>query len=122
MTSERVAVLGASPKEERYSNQAVRLLLDKGHQVFPVHPREMDIHGVTAVRDLASLPPAIDTLTLYLGPSRLALMLDDIIRLNPRRVLFNPGTESDEIRSQIEAAGITTENVCTLVLLRTGQF
>lgn len=120
--SERVAVLGASPKEERYSNQAVRLLLVKGHQVFPVHPLEIDIHGIKANKNIASLHQPIDTLTLYVGPSRLTSMVDEIIRLNPGRVLFNPGTESEDIRAQIEAAGINTENVCTLVLLRTGQF
>ena len=34
-----VAVLGASRKPARYSNQAVRLLKTSGYRVIPIHPQ-----------------------------------------------------------------------------------
>jgi predicted CoA-binding protein len=44
--SQRVVVLGASDKPERYSHQAVRLLLEYGHQVVPVHPSLHSVAGL----------------------------------------------------------------------------
>ena len=42
--------------------------------------------------------------------------------MSGRRVIFNPGTENGELEAALRAAGIESEEACTLVLLRTGQF
>ena len=42
----RVVVMGASAKPDRYSNQAVRLLLENGHEVIPVHPKLDEVEGL----------------------------------------------------------------------------
>jgi predicted CoA-binding protein len=68
--NETVVVLGASPKPERYSNQAVRALVEHGHRVIPVHPLLKKIAGVAAVAGLAQINEAVDTLTLYVVPER----------------------------------------------------
>ena len=47
---------------------------------------------------------------------------DAIVRLKPKRVIFNPGAESPALRKKLEAAGIRVLWECTLVLLRTRQF
>jgi predicted CoA-binding protein len=121
---ETVVVLGASDKAERYSNQALRLLLEYGHKVIPVHPALKKIDNLLVTADLAAIPnnTKIDTLTLYVSPAVSAELAYDIIQLNPKRVIFNPGTENPELMQSLLAAGIPTEQACTLVLLRTGQF
>ena len=119
---QRVAVLGASHKPERYANQAIRLLREHGHEVVPVHPKLDTAEGLPVVHSLGEIAGAVDTLTLYIGPERSALVADDIVRLHPGRVIFNPGTESAELAARLDAAGIPHEEACTLVLLRTGQF
>ena len=43
-----VVVLGASPKPERYSNKAIRLLQQHRHRVIPVHPAIAKIEGLEA--------------------------------------------------------------------------
>jgi len=121
MPAQSVAVLGASDNPERYSHQAVLLLQEHGHRVLPVHPALETIAGLPVVKDLAALPP-VDTLTLYVGAARLPALTDEIIRLRPGRVIFNPGTESPELQAALTAAGIPWQEACTLVLLRTGQF
>jgi hypothetical protein len=63
-----------------------------------------------------------DTLTLYVGPQRSAPMIEDIRRLAPKRVIFNPGTESPELTAALDRAGIPHVEACTLVMLQTGQF
>lgn len=121
-TKQRVVVLGASNKPERYANQAIRLLLEHGHDVVPVHPLLDVAEGLPVVHRLGEIDGAVDTLTLYVGPERSALVADDIVRLRPGRVIFNPGTESAELQARLDDAGIPHEQACTLVLLRTGQF
>ncbi|KAB2318118.1 CoA-binding protein [Betaproteobacteria bacterium SCN1] len=117
-----VAVLGASHKPERYSNQAIRLLLEHGHRVVPVHPRLDMAEGLPVVPSLEAISEPVDTLTLYVGPERSATLVDAIVRLRPGRVIFNPGTENPTLEARLDAAGIPHERACTLVLLRTGQF
>lgn len=117
-----VVVLGASPKPWRYAFQTVRLLKDHGHRVIPVHPRAGYVDGVPAVAALAEIGEAVDTLTLYLGPERARAQVGSILRLRPRRVILNPGTESRHLELALDDACIPWEHACTLVLLRTGQF
>jgi len=120
--NETVVVLGASPKPERYSNQAVRALVEHGHRVIPVHPLLKEIAGVTAVSALAQINGAVNTLTLYVGPERGKELIQEMIDLKPDRVIMNPGTESDEIETHLNDKGILVLKACTLVMLRTGQF
>jgi hypothetical protein len=63
-----------------------------------------------------------DTITLYLNPQNQELYQDYIIRLKPKRVVFNPGTENPEFEKRLIENGISPLEACTLVLLRTGQY
>lgn len=117
-----VAVLGASTNPDRYSNMAVRRLRGAGHRVIPVNPALDAVEGLPAAKSLADIGEPVDTLTLYVGPQRLLPLADDIVRLAPRRVIFNPGTECPEVAAALDRAGIAHTEACTLVMLQTGQF
>jgi len=117
-----VAVLGASHKPERYSNQAVRMLKEYGHTVIPVTPGRAVIEDLAVVPELGGIEQPVDTLTLYVGPERSAQLRDAILALKPGRVILNPGTESASLEQALTEAGIPWEHACTLVMLRTGQF
>jgi predicted CoA-binding protein len=119
---ETVVVLGASPKPERYSNKAVRLLLEHGHRVIPVHPAVAEIESLPVVRSLDRIEGPVDTLTVYLSPSISAPLQSAILKLKPERVIFNPGTENPDLKQALERGGLSVEEACTLVLLNTGQF
>lgn len=117
-----VAVLGASPKPARYANQCIRLLKQYGYRITPVHPRFEEIEALKVSNRLDDIDDAVDTLTLYVGPKLLEPQADDIVRLMPARVIFNPGTESRLVQERLDAAGIEWFEACTLVMLRTDQF
>ena len=117
-----VAVLGASRKPARYSNQAVRLLKTSGYRVIPVHPKIAEIEGIVVSPRLCMISDTVHTLTLYLGPERSRGMMKDIVDLKPARVIFNPGTESRELEDTLRSHHIECIHGCTLVMLRTGQF
>ncbi|MDP8263496.1 MAG: CoA-binding protein [Candidatus Ancaeobacter aquaticus] len=118
----KVAVIGASNKPERYSYQAVTLLQEKGHDVYPVHQRVKDIEGVPVYSSINDIADQIDTITLYVGPAISNTILDDIISKKPRRIILNPGTENSNLEYKARAEGIKTVHACTLVMLRTNQF
>ena len=98
------------------------MLLEHGHDVFPVSPKGDDVLGQTGHTSLADLERDIDTLTVYVNPTRLAPLVDEILSLGPKRVILNPGTESDDVEASLSKAGIDVLRACTLVLLSTGQF
>jgi predicted CoA-binding protein len=113
----RTLVLGASPNKERYSNKAVLSLSEKGHPVFPVGLRDGKI-GEHSILTNAPLLEDIDTVTLYVGPQNQPKHYDYIIhQIHPKRIIFNPGTENEELIHLAQKQGITTETACTLVLL-----
>ncbi len=117
-----VAVIGASNNPEKYSNQAVRLLKEKGHTVFPVHPSIKEIDGAKVYPSIRDILQPVDTVSLYVSKALSSGLAEAIFAKKPRRIIFNPGAENDELEAQAAAKGIRTLNACTLVMLRTNQF
>jgi predicted CoA-binding protein len=119
---QRVAILGASDKPDRYSFKALQMLREHGHEALPVHPRLTEIDGLQVSPSLPEVEGPVDTLTLYVNPAISEPLTDEIVALQPGRVIFNPGTESQPLKEALEGAGISTQEACTLVLLSTNQF
>lgn len=115
------AILGASPKPDRYSHMAQTRLMNAGHPVYPINPAYPEILGVPCLSDLSQLPP-VDTLTVYIGPAHIKPLIPGILAAKPRRVVLNPGTENPELEQALTQAGIPWIHACTLVLLSTGQY
>lgn len=114
-------VFGASLKPSRYSNLAIKRLLEQNVSTVAFGLRTGLVDGVQIKTNLSELPK-IDTVTLYLNRERQKQYYDAIIALKPKRVIFNPGTENTEFYKLLEHKKIKVEVACTLVLLATGQF
>lgn len=121
-TAETVAILGASPKPDRYAYKAFVLLREYGHRAIPVNPAFEDILGEKCYPAISGVPQPIDTLTLYLGAARSNPLIEEIIKAKPRRIIMNPGAENFSLAEKAEEAGIEVVEGCTLVMLRSGQF
>jgi len=119
---ETVAVLGASPKPDRYAYRAMQMLRQFGHRAIPVNPAFDEILGETCYGKLADVPGAVDTITMYLGKERSDPLIEEIIAAKPKRIIMNPGAENDDLAAKAEAAGIEPVYDCTLVMLQTGSF
>ena len=117
----KTLVLGASENPGRYSYLAVKKLLSKGQPVLAIGKQAGSLDGVVISKDQINTDE-VDTVTLYLNPGHQKPYYDYILSLKPRRIIFNPGTENDELEAMAEKAGIQTLEACTLVMLGTGQF
>ena len=111
----KTLVIGASPKEDRYSNKAAKLLLQKGHDVELIGNKESLIENQTIHKDWSSLNLTnVNTVTMYVGVRHQEFFFDKIVALNPERVIFNQGTENPIFYQILAEKGIAYEEACTL--------
>lgn len=114
-------VIGASTNSNRYSNIAIKRLRSKEVPTSALGLRKGKVLDV--IIDDEKLPyKNIDTVTLYLNSKRQEEYYNYIIDLQPRRVIFNPGTENMEFVKLLTENNIEAEVACTLVLLSTNQY
>lgn len=119
----KTVVIGASTNPARYAYMAANMLKEYGHPVVPVGIKNGELAGEEIL--LLKESPVIeevDTVTLYVGPQHQEAWYDFIFGLNPKRIIFNPGTENSFLEQKAEAAGIEVVEGCTLVMLRSKQF
>lgn len=114
-------VIGASPNSDRYSYKATISLQQHQQPVFPIGIRNGQINGLDIITNKPTLEN-IDTVTLYVGPDNQDSWIDYIFSLNPKRIIFNPGTENPEFEALAESKGIEALEACTLVLLSINQY
>ncbi|HEY8388142.1 MAG TPA: CoA-binding protein [Parasegetibacter sp.] len=117
----KTLVLGASANPARYSYLAMRQLQANGHEVVAIGRRPGEVNGIlieTAPRKIDD----IDTVTLYLNPANQKQYYSYILSLRPKRLIFNPGTENEELARMAREQGIRPLEACTLVLLSTRQY
>lgn len=125
MKKEIVMVLGASDKADRYSYKAFHLLRQYGHTPILINPILQEIEGTKCFPDIESAlkdHPVIDTITMYINAEKSSKIIQDMLKVKPKRVIFNPGSENQGIYQELDQKGIESEEACTLVLLRTDQF
>ena len=117
----KTVVIGASPNPDRYSYKAILALVEHGHPTFAVGLKEGTVSGIH-ISTQPYFESEIDTVSLYVGPENQVKWQDTILKLRPRRVIFNPGTENPSFEQLLKNEGIEVERACTLVLLATHQF
>lgn len=117
----KTLVIGASTKPERYSNKAIRLLRKNGHPVEAIGLRNRTVAKVNFKTGLPAINN-IHTVTLYIAPARQEIYYDYLTKLQPKRVIFNAGTENDELIKLLDKQGIEIIENCTLVMLNSGLF
>ena len=121
MAEKKTVVLGASDNPGRYSYLAVNRLRRNGHPVVAIGKKPGKVADVEIIK--GQVPQTgVDTVTLYLNPLHQKMYYDYIVSLNPKRIIFNPGTENDELAVLAQQHGIKTLEACTLVMLSTGQY
>ena len=117
----KTLVLGASDNPSRYSFLAVNRLRNHGHPVVAIGKKNGVVNDVTIEKEKKHIDN-LDTVTLYLNPMHQKQYYDYLISLKPKRIIFNPGAENDELSDLAAKNGIMFIEACTLVLLSTNQY
>lgn len=117
----KTLVMGASLNPDRYSNKAVLMLSNAGIPVTAFGLKKGSISNIQINTALKSYKN-IHTVTIYLNPIHQEAYYDYIIKLKPKRVIFNPGTENPIFYRLLRESKVYYEIACTLVLLSTNQY
>ena len=118
-----VAILGVSDNKSRYSYLAYENLISKQYtNVIGITPKKISLPEIYIVHSLKDVKSPIHTLTLYVRSEKLSPLIEDILKLNPKRIILNPGTENPDLIERATSQGIEIVEGCTLVMLNTNQF
>lgn len=121
MSNKKTLVLGASSNPSRYSYLAVNRLREKGHDVIAIGKRTGKVSDIEIITEQKPIE-GLDTVTLYLNANNQKEYYNYILSQKPKRIIFNPGTENEELADLAKEKGIIPQEACTLVLLSTGQY
>lgn len=114
-------VLGVSTNPERYSYRVIQQLVQAKQPVVALGLKPATVFGIPIEQPFKHFE-GIHTISLYIGSKHQPEYYDYILKLNPKRVIFNPGTENSNFASLLKEHHIAWENACTLVLLATNQY
>lgn len=123
MQKKKTVIVGASSNSGRYAQIAARMLKEYDHPIIPLGLREGEVLGET-ILDIKKKPDLreVDTITLYVSPKHQLGWYDYLLSLNPKRIIFNPGTENPDFMEMAKAKDIEAVTGCTLVMLRSNQY
>jgi predicted CoA-binding protein len=115
-----IALVGASPKPWRPSNEVMRYLLDAGYRVIPVRPRDCDeVLGVPCVTSLAEIPESIDLVDVFRRSEFTPDVAREAIVAGAKALWLQSGIVSSEARAIAEEAGLDyVEDACTKIVHR----
>jgi uncharacterized protein len=117
----KTVVLGASPDSSRFAYKAANMLVNYGHEMVPVGIKKGEVAGKQILNGQPDIED-VDTVALYIGAKNQSSLYDYILKLKPRRIIFNPGTENDELISLAKNNNIEPVMGCTLVMLSVGTY
>lgn len=100
---------------------AITRLRAHQHPVVAVGKRPGTVAGVSLQTETSAVED-LDTITLYLNPANQKQYYPYILGSKAKRIIFNPGTENDELARLARQKGIEPVEACTLVMLSTGQY
>jgi uncharacterized protein len=115
-------VLGASTNPERFAYKAIISLQKRNIPVVAIGTRESDLGNLKIRKGKPTDIGPVHTITLYLNSRHQKEYYEYILSLNPRRIIFNPGTINPELSSLARNNGIEIVEDCMLIMLRNGRF
>jgi len=80
------AVVGLSNNSERAAYRVSKLLIEKGHQVIPVHPKAETVHGQQGYAKLSDIPFAVDVVDIFVNSELAGEVVDSAIVIKAKGV------------------------------------
>jgi predicted CoA-binding protein len=96
MAQKKFAVVGATDNTEKYGNQVLRNLRDRGYEVYPVNPRLKEVEGMKCYASVTDLPVKVDVVDFVVPPAATETILRECLELGLDRIWLQPGSESED--------------------------
>ena len=94
----KTLIIGASSNAERYAHRAAIQLMQHGHEIIQLGKKQGQVNGNIIYTSWPEMEH-VDTITLYINPLLQKNYYELILLLNPKRIIFNPGTENRELEN-----------------------
>ena len=103
-----IALVGASNRPDRASNEVMHRLLRHGYRVIPVNPllAGTEIHGRTVVADLAAIGTPVDMVDIFRRSEEVPEIVEAAIAAAAKAVWMQLGVIHPEAAARAEAAGL----------------
>ena len=101
-----IAVVGASPDPERYSNTVMRYLRRNGYRVIPVNPTIDKVLGLKSYPDLLSVPEKVEIVDVFRAPEKVMPTVDEAIAIGAKVLWFQEGVVNEEAAAKARQAGL----------------
>ena len=95
MSQKRFAVVGATDNPQKYGNQIVKNLKNRGYEVYPVNPRLKELEGLSCYPGLTDIPVKVDVVDFVVPPEATEEILKQCKELGLSRIWLQPGSESE---------------------------
>jgi predicted CoA-binding protein len=100
------AVVGLSNNSERAAFGVAKLLIEKGHQVIPVHPKAETVHGQKGYEKLSDIPFPIDVVDIFVNSDLAGEVVDSAIAINAKGVWLQLDVIDQSAVTRAENAGL----------------
>ncbi|WP_448500889.1 CoA-binding protein [Sphingomonas sp.] len=103
-----IALVGASDRPDRASNQVMAALQAHGYRVIPVNPAITGehVHGEFVFRDLGQLGDPIDIVDIFRNSDAAGEAVDQAIAIGAKAVWMQLGVVNEPAAARAEAAGL----------------
>ncbi|MDI9501539.1 MAG: CoA-binding protein [Tissierellia bacterium] len=99
------AIIGVTPKKDRYGYKIWRQMKEKGYTVYGVNPNYEEIDGEKIFASLQNISEPIDAIDIIIGPSHVPPILEAAREKGIRNLFFQPGSYDREIIEMAEEMG-----------------
>ena len=103
-----IALIGASPKPARPSNDVLRYMHEQGYNMKPVNPREAGntIHDLMVYETLEAIDEPVDMVQVFRASKHLLPVTREAISIGAKVVWAQLGVFDEQAAAVAEAAGL----------------
>ena len=102
----RIAIVGASRSGKKFGNSVATELVQRGYQVYYVHPNAEQIDGQPCFANLAALQGKAEAVFICLPPHQASAVLRDAATAGYHKVWLQQGSQSLETAQTAQEVGL----------------
>lgn len=120
LTSDAFAVVGASSNREKFGNKVLRCYITHHKTVYPIHPIEIVIEGISCLKELSQLPDNVKSISIITPPSLTEKVVKQAINRGIKNIWMQPGAESEVAINDCLAHGVNVISGGPCILVELG--